>query len=302
MPARKLVLASAVVCMANALKVSDGKVAVYAGTSSTLVTQMTQTNVDVVQGLYDGCTELDDDGAIVSSGPVCVARIISCMLEAVATVSDGSFAAAGATSAGDTFGNFSAQPPGMVRKRDSRAVIASTPGSPMPRRDVASRVVQNIHIADIERSDLHPDDGFAFQTNVHSDNATLFVDHNGTHATARFRQAGNMSSRKRDSYSTGGTQFKFTGVQGIKMEAQGLNAHENNLQYRADLTAFSYGFAYGDGATPPFKEGDVWTLKLCTTTAPRGVFYGRIIAENDPFVTKYETVDPIDCSAASRKL
>ena len=52
-----------------------------------------------------------------------------------------------------------------------------------------------LRVIDAIYSHIHPDDGLAFRTNIHSDNATLFVHTNGKNATAQFDDDSRMNSR-----------------------------------------------------------------------------------------------------------
>jgi hypothetical protein len=113
---------------------------------------------------------------------------------------------------------------------------------------------------------------------------------------ARFHGSGNVPTRKRDSFDTNGSYFKFTNVAGIKIEAQGINTDDSHREYAPDMIAFSYGFAYGDGVASTFQTGDVWDYSVCGKAVTHRLFSGKFVAEADPFNTKYETVTPLACT------
>lgn len=61
----------------------------FYGTLTSFTVDPLQLNTDVVSSLYDTCSETDGNSGIVATGNVCMARLVSYMLQAVATVADG---------------------------------------------------------------------------------------------------------------------------------------------------------------------------------------------------------------------
>jgi len=59
------------------------------GTLTNFAADVIETNTDVISGLYDTCSETDGTDGVVADGYVCMARLVSYMLQAVATVVDG---------------------------------------------------------------------------------------------------------------------------------------------------------------------------------------------------------------------
>jgi len=276
MHTKDLFLASAAIGVATATA-TRGDVTTYWGTYANLVVQSTETNDNVVVALYKGCTEFGSDKTLVSSGAVCVARVISCMLQAVATVADDGFAVATINSTTNAFSDFSGSKAALMRRMDSMPYVG-----------------HNVRVTDIVPSDVHPRDGVAFQTNVRADDTTLNVHRNGSHLVARFDRSGNVSARKRDSFDTGGSLFMFNNVDGIKMEAQDFSTGDDNRELVADLTAFSYSFAYNGGSNSNFQTADVWEASVCGPTGGRKLAL-KIIPERDSFSTEYEKITPPKC-------
>lgn len=284
MHARALILASALLCVTTADPLT------YYGSSSNFVAEVVEPSNNAVLGLYNGCSELNAAGAIVSTGSVCVARVISCMLKAVATVADDWNAVAGVTSTVNFFANSSAQSSGASQKRRSLDMGVASGVALSRRRASASRLDGPTRVTDMVRSDVHPHDGVAFRTNIQSDDSTLHVHTNGTHLMARFDGVGSASITRRDSVETNGSRFTFLNVAGIKLEAQGVNADGDDLDYAPDMGAFAYAFAFGDGFNTNFSSGDVWNFAVCRKAVRQRAFFGKVIAQLDPFNTHYETV------------
>jgi len=59
------------------------------GTLTDFAADVIGTNTDVISGLYDTCSETDGTDGVVAYGHVCMGRLVSYMLQAVATVADG---------------------------------------------------------------------------------------------------------------------------------------------------------------------------------------------------------------------
>ena len=268
----------------------------YNGSSSNFFASVVDTPQNAVSGLYKGCSEEDAVGKIVSSGYVCVARIVSCMLEAVATVSNDNYAIAGASSGNTSFYS-GAQPTGATRKRDSLMTAADRRDALRRRWENEPQTGQRIRIRDVVHSKVHPQDGVAFETNVRNGDTTLHVHTNGSHLMARFDPLQSLSVRKREGLDTDGSIFQFSNVAGIKIEAHGGNSNGDNLDYGPDMTAFSFAFAYGDGTAAEFENGDLWSIAACRINTDQPVFEGAIIAELNPFNTQYRSVPSQPCAA-----
>lgn len=131
--------------------------------------------------------------------------------------------------------------------------------------------------------------------NVRGDDTTLHVHTNGTHSMARFENDGQLGTSKRDEISPADYHFNFPGVQGVKLESQGLH-NDRSFGSTEDLTAFAYGLAYGDGLSSPLKVGgDVWTYGVCDKTTHQPTFYGKLIAELFRPDSTYEPVGEPQC-------
>ena len=288
MRSRRLLLASAILCVTSATPV------VYKGTFSNFVAQPARSTTAVVSDLYNECSETDDAGQILSTGSVCVARLVSCMLEALGTVADGSFSVAAVNSTVNTITTHTSRSEGTSHKREEASNNHTLQTFPHRLQNDAFAWT-NVRVTDVIPSRVHPNDGVALRMNVHGDDSTLHVHTNGTHAMARFESLGSVPARKRDILDPQGSHFKFTAVKGLKMEAQGIQT-DGDQSYMPDMTAFAYGFAYGNGQTPIFQQGDSWTYEVCQKVVSTPSFYGRLIAELDGFGTNYESVSPLGCS------
>lgn len=260
--------------------------AVYEGSFSTFTAQNTTSLTSVVDGLYGNCIELGAGGVVTSNGNLCVARLLSHMLQAVSTVAQGSFAIANATSVTTSAAT---EPSSRPNKRDSVRLTPLSSTVPWQNDGVQIRGM------DVVRSDVHPHHGFAVRTHVHSGASTLYVHHNGTHAMAKFED-GEISLKRRIStpLQTQGHHYEFAGVQGIKLEAHGLDA-ANDLSHLPDMLGFAYGFAYGDGSTASLKNGDSWVYQVCENVAKKALFYGKLVVELDKFGMNYEQINAIGC-------
>ena len=313
MRATRLLLAWALSCVASADPI------IFDGTFSNFNASAARSSWSVVSSLYEGCSETDDAGDLTSTGNVCVARLISCVLQALAPVADGSIAVTALGSDTDVFTTYGSSlasalassttsssasssasasasaSAGSSRKRDLDAFTSRTLQAFNDR--LSSHPSQAGHVRAIEMvpSDIHPRDGVAFRMNVHSDNSTLHIHHNGTNIMAKFDSVTGAKTRKRDSVDTQGYRYQFSGVNGIKMEARST-ANDRAHDYTSDLVAFAYGFAYGNGAGATFEEGDVWTYEVCDKILKTPLFYGKLVTEVDAFGATYEPVSPPGCS------
>jgi len=272
MHTKDLFLASAAIGVATATA-TRGDVTTYWGTYANFFVQSIESNNNVVGALYEGCIESGSDKTIVSQGAVCVARLISCMLQAVATVTDDGTAVATINSTTNAFNETSGSKAALRRRMDSMPYMG-----------------HNVRVTDIMPSYVHPRDGVAFQTNVRTDDTTLNVHRDGSHLVARFDPSEIIPASKGDSFDTDGSPlFTFTNVNGIKMEAQDFSTGDDNRDLVADLTTFSYSFAYNGGSDSNFQTADVWEASLCGTTGGRKLAL-KIIPELDSFSTEYEQI------------
>ena len=282
MPAKKFLFISALCYLASASSIK------YYGTLTNFNTQVEETNTNVIRGLYDDCSVVDTTSGASSTGSVCMAQLISYMLQAMATVADGSC----------NVGTVNSTTNGMVTDAASRKRHTSSDKRTLQalsdRWTSGSHGRGELRVMDAIYSHIHPGDGLAFRTNIHSENATLFVHTNGKNATAQFDDDSRMDSRKRGTLDTAGHHFRFPGAQGVKLEAQGMQNNKAR-DYLADLVAFAYGFAYGNGDSPAFQQGDSWAYVLCDASINIPLFFGRVVAEVRQFESNFEPVQALSC-------
>lgn len=253
----------------------------YLGTQSRFKTQVEETNNDVVNQLYDGCSVMDSESGTSSVGHICMALLFSCMLQAMATIADGStfVGAINSTKAG-------AVTSGPMRKRQAASSIRTAISDGWTGGALRGGTVRMEGTAP---SHLHPYDGVAFRTNVHTDDSTLFVHTNGDNATIQFERDPTETLQRRTFLNTFGHHFRFAGAQGLKIQALGLRNDHRGQNYVPDLVAFAYAFAYGDGYGAVFQQGDVWSFVLCDPVGDTTILNGKVVAELRDFGSNYES-------------
>lgn len=150
-------------------------------------------------------------------------------------------------------------------------------------------------------SHVHPWDGLAVRMNIRSDDATLYVHTNGSHSVARFDKddvrviSTRDGAAPADETAPADHRFHFTGAQGVKLEAHGLQ-NDKPVGYMKDLNAFAYGIAYIDGKKSILQQGDLWKYAVCDKTTGRPSFYGMLVAEAYRAGSNYEPVSQLECT------
>lgn len=267
----------------NDITCNDGFLRCYFGSFTNFMTYPGISSVDVVGALYAGCLETQD-GSDISTGPICLANLLSEMLQAVAEVGVSLRTVAIANS--------------TVISLNSSASLESSPSS-RPKRsdeDVSNRLSQRYgHAKSIERSNtwatshshIYPRDGVAIRMGTRANDGQLHVHTNGSHIVASFDKADiSPTIPKRDKITTFGHEYHFTGdVSGVKVEAEGFNSFPRDLS--ADMTAYAYAFA----TSWDFASSNYWPYQVCATTSKSKLFNGKIIAELVQPQTNFEEVD-----------
>jgi len=147
----------------------------------------------------------------------------------------------------------------------------------------------------IGRSDIHPTDGLAIRTNVHSGDATLHVHTNGTHATASFKKDDFSPLGRRNDELATGSRFRFDGAQGLKLQIIADDQQDYGV-----LDTLLIKLAYGERQMASrLKKSDSWGLALCRTSDHRRKLFGKLVAEDNGAGYDWETKFGVkmDCAA-----
>lgn len=283
------------------------------GLDSDLVAVPLVTGVKVTNDIYDNCTEKTEGGGQVINGEECFAHALQYMIQFLSdvrdsnqfvallsnTVSDVQLIAAGsanstATSASSSLDSTHSAAESMTAKskRDddnaTEAVLEEL-NDQIRRRSEGGHRPRAVQIG---HSDIHPTDGLAIRTNVHSGDATLHVHTNGSHATAAFKKDAFSPLDRRDDNWAPGSRFQFEGAQGLKLQ---IKADEQ--QGYGVLNALLLELARGEKEmAPKLKESDSWALALCRRSDNRKTLQGKLIAEDNGAGYDWEEVE-IDCTA-----
>jgi hypothetical protein len=146
---------------------------------------------------------------------------------------------------------------------------------------------------EISDSEIHPTDGLAIRTNVHSGASTLHVHTNESHATAAFKKDVVPPSGRRDAVSMPGSRYQFQGTQGLKLEIQ-ITAQEHYGMFGTLLSDLAHG---NDKMAPVLKKSDSWGFLLCKKPGKKILLRAKLVAEDDGADYNWETMDPIKCNA-----
>jgi hypothetical protein len=147
----------------------------------------------------------------------------------------------------------------------------------------------------IGRSEVHPTDGLAIRTNVHSGDATLHVHTNGSHATASFKKDDFSPLGRRNDEWAPGSRFRFEGVQGLKLQIIADDQQDYGV-----LDTLLMKLAYGERQmAPKLKESDSWGLALCRTSDHKRKLLGKLVAEDNGAGYDWESEFGVnmDCAA-----
>ena len=242
----------------------------------------------VVATIYSTCVWYDVNGEVIGTGPFCVSTLINYMLQAMASAAE-SYAVADASSG-----------PGMVQEHSKESINRRSSDkndaySGRPNVSLAQHA-PDLRVTHFTRSEVHPLDGAAAHLNVFGHDSALIVHTNGSHAYAAFEDV--PALQERAFLRTNHQYFTFGGVNGIKMQARGLNGSATPA-YVSDLQAFASQFANvtDKSQRATFQENDSWDYEVCDISE-RPLFYGKIVAENNRPGSDYEDAKPIGCKTA----
>lgn len=150
----------------------------------------------------------------------------------------------------------------------------------------------------VGHSMVHPRDGISVRTNVHSDDTTLHVHTNGSHATAMFEKTALSQMNRRDEGPAPKMQFQFgNDVEGIKGQIRwAIDDERKRYVSSSDLDYFTTAFGHGDRqSNTAFMESDSWKFVVCNTTENVKLFQGKLISLENASDYSYEEEDDMDC-------
>ena len=155
-----------------------------------------------------------------------------------------------------------------------------------------------VRAVQVGHSMVHPRDGVSVRTNVHSDDTTLHVHTNGSHATAMFEKTAMSQMNRRDEGPAPKMQFQFgNDVEGIKAELEWASDDEQKRYVSSnDLDFYTSAFGHGDGHDdPPFMKSNSWKFIVRNTTDSVKLFQGKLISLQHPSDYSYEEEEDMDC-------
>lgn len=144
----------------------------------------------------------------------------------------------------------------------------------------------------ILRSHLHPDDGLAIRMSVHSDDTTLHVHTNGTHAMTIFDKDDPLEKRV---LSKGGKHFQFSGIAGIKFQAHIINPPPAG-DFASDVNKFTTVFTKSNpGYDSIMEQHNEWRIEVCNKQQAATFFNSKFEVKGKSFTKEYEPLAPPGC-------
>lgn len=261
----------------------------WVGGFSAFVAYQTASGNDQVIQIYISCVEKKSSRVVDSVEAECVGRVIKYLFQAMGFVVVGGFTV-GTVESGS--GNSQENDAAPLRKRGDKLDLSSLEAINVHLTNVSA----SGHLSfatDVVMSDIPSFQGVAIRFNVHGDNTTLHVHTNGSHAIATFENGIHLG--RRDVLPTDNHYYEFTGVNGLKMQAHGIN-HPSNPDYYSDLNAFAEHFARSNlQPRPIFQGSDSWDLQVCNKDKTATFFYGKLIVEMNRPGNNFEPMDPPGC-------
>ena len=265
------------------------------GLDSDLKTVPLVDGVRVTNDIYNNCTEnIEGDGQTIN-GEECFAHALQYMIGILSDVHNSNQFVALLSNTVNGVQSIPPVPANITDAGSSTALDSEPPMTtempPKSRRDddnAMEAVLRNLndHIrrrsdgkhrpraVQIEHSDIHPTNGLAIRTNVHSGDATLHVHTNGSHAIAAFEKDSISPLNRREDSWTSGMKFRFKGLQGLKVQIS-----SNEQQGYGELSTLLMPLAYGQQQmAPKLKESDSWALALCRRSDKERTLQGKLIA------------------------
>lgn len=283
---------------------------------------------NTIENLYESCTELDQDGELVSMGRGCVATLLLNTYQVLVAATEvqqpvdvvhndtvfdqrqsvgkhSTTAATGLSQSNVATIASSLRSTATLTTSSSHSIVSGTYDAKLKRQsDLANSMLLEsmndrlsqqlggrhaIRALDIGESDLHPKDGIAIRTNVHGDDAVLHVHTNGSHATAEFKKDATLRMMRRDQDLAKAHNFRFSeGAFGIKMQVNKINRANAST---SDMNAYWNAFGYGNGEidpAPAFTNSDSWKFIVCGVDGWTQLIAGKVIVLEGPSDYGYE--------------
>jgi hypothetical protein len=160
-----------------------------------------------------------------------------------------------------------------------------------------------IRAVEISSRAMHPNGGREIRTNVHSGNAALHVNTNGSHATVAFKRGTSPSIEQRDTESIDTPTIEFQGMQGLKMQFELIvkTLRPSLTQLLDELESSFVKFVSRDGAkASTMSLYDSWIFVQCTRTNDQKNgetgLRGKFIALDDGAGDNFEWGNLIYCA------
>jgi hypothetical protein len=288
------------------------------GVDSDLIAVPLARGARVTNDIYTRCQELDENGEQISEGEECVWNGLQYMIRAL---SDAHNALQAVALLSNTVSGVEPLPPTTTNSNGTSPTVAVSTSSldstqsgtglvssklkrqdgnvrqasldqlndQLRRRSQNGRGPRTVQVID---SEIHPVNGLAIRTNIHSGDATLHVHTNGSHATAAFKRDVLSQLGTRDAVSTPGPRYQFQETtQGLKLEMT-VAAEEDYSIFGTLLSDLAHG---KEEMAPKLKESDSWGFVLCRELENLSVLRAKLVAEDDGAGYDWETIDSIVC-------
>jgi hypothetical protein len=264
----------------------------------------------VMKDVYTGCQLLNEKGEQISKGEDCVWDGLQYMIQALFVAHDvlqtvallsntvsGVQALPPTTKrsiASSSFSDTSPSATGLTSRRlkrrysNDRQAFLDELNDQISRRSEDGRGPRAVQVSD---SEIHPMDGLAIRTNVHSGDATLHIHTNGSHTTAAFKKDVTPPLGRRDAVSVPRSRNQFQGNQGIKIQI-GLAEGEDYNKFSTLL----YDLAHGkDGRAPRLNDSDGWGFSMCEKSDDIELLRAKLVAEDDGAGYDFESGGKNEC-------
>jgi len=284
------------------------------GIESDLIAAPLAPDTRVANDIYNHCKELDDDSVQVSEGEECFWNALQYMIQAlsdaqsvmrvallsntvdnmqsIAYNSHVNTAATVTSSSSELVPSGAASLPLKSKRQNESAKEAFSQrlNDQIHRRSEGGRRPRAVHVG---HSEERLTDGLAIRTNVRSGDAILHVHTNGSHALAAFTRDALPQLGHRDTASTTGSEYRFGGAQGLKLEIRAGDGQAYDM-----LSTLLFELAHGkDKTAPKLKESDSWAFVLCRRPDERLMLQGKLIMEDGGAGHDWENEGLIDCKA-----
>jgi len=261
--------------------------------------------VRVMNDVYTNCAEKTETDGQDIKGEECFAHVLQYMIQTLSDAHNSNQLVALLSNKVSGVQSIDAGP-----ENATTTSVATTTMAPKSKRqddDVMKAVLSDLndHVrrrsegghrpraVQIGHSNIHPVDGLAIRTNVHSADTTLHVHTNGSHATASFDKDESSPLSRREEWALA-SRFQFEGAQGLKFQIVA-----NSEQDYGVLDTLLMKLAHGQRQmAPKLKESDSWAFALCKKSDKQRTLFGKLVAEDNGAGYDWERIDKdIDCEA-----